>query len=157
MRSLGRFRYSPTLRPGVTTRRDGGSTEWWLVIDADPELGRLLRHLYFLGCHRVSKANPPLWGAHISVIRGEEPPEKAAWKRYDGQPIEFDYDPTVRETEGYLWVPVTCDIALSHRLELGLPREPVPAMHLTIGNLKHEREVEGVPPEQEFPPQEDSR
>jgi hypothetical protein len=81
MRALGTFRYSPELRPGSWQRRDGDSTRWWLIIDCDPELGRFLRHLYTIACHRTRAAQAPLWGTHISVIRGEVPPNQAAWGR----------------------------------------------------------------------------
>jgi hypothetical protein len=73
MRSLGTFRFSPTLRNNSHTRRDGSSTRWWLIIDCDPDLGRYLRHLFALGHFRTRTLQNPLWGPHISVIRGEEP------------------------------------------------------------------------------------
>jgi hypothetical protein len=136
--AVGTLRYSPPLRDGSTTRRGGGSTEWWLIIECDPELGRLLRHLYAVGVHRVRKPQPPLWGTHVSVIRGEEPPDKTHWKKHDGQTVGFLYEPVIRETDDYLWVPVWCDAMLAHREELGLSREPDPPLHLTIGNLLHE-------------------
>jgi hypothetical protein len=68
--TTGTFRYSPTLRGDSTTRRDGGSTVWWLILDCDPELGRLMRHFYRQSrCNTISP-QPPLWGTHVSVIRG---------------------------------------------------------------------------------------
>jgi hypothetical protein len=137
-RTIGTLRYSPELRDGSTARRDGGSTRWWLVIDCDPDLGRLLRHQFALGVHRTRIPQPPLWGTHVSVIRGEEPPRKEVWKRRDGEAVELEYTLDVRETEGYLWVPVLCPAAVECRRELGLPGEPSPPMHLTFGNFKHE-------------------
>lgn len=135
LRSTGMLRYSPELGPGAGhTRRDGGNTWWWLIVDCDPELGRYLRHQFLLGHRRTRTLQSPLWGAHISVIRGEVPPNPAAWKRLDGTTVEFDYDPVVCETEGFVWCPVPCAQALSIREELGLPREPSPALHLTFGN-----------------------
>jgi hypothetical protein len=138
MRAFGTFRYSPELRPGSWQRRDGGSTRWWLIIDCDPELGRFLRHLYTIACHRTRVAQAPLWGTHISVIRGDVPPNQAAWGRFQGAEVEFEYEPLVQETGGYLWVPVACAPALARREQLGLPREPEPPLHLTIGNLQLE-------------------
>jgi hypothetical protein len=135
LRSTGVLRYSPELARGAGhTRRDGGSTWWWLIVDCDPELGRYLRHQFLLGHRRTRALQSPLWGPHISVIRGEVPPNVAAWKRLDGATVEFDYDPMVCETEGFVWCPVSCVQALSIREELGLAREPSPALHLTIGN-----------------------
>jgi hypothetical protein len=137
MKSVGTFRYSPTLN-GSMARRDGGTTRWWLIIDCDPELGRYLRHLYTLGSFRTRKVQAPLWETHISVIRGEEPPDKRAWERFNGVEVEFDYEPVLRETQGYLWAAVVCETALRHREELGLPRDPDPALHMTVGNLKND-------------------
>lgn len=137
LKSTGTFRYSPTLN-GSLMRRDGGTTRWWLIIDCDEELSRYLRHLYFLSTYRTTTVQSPLWGPHISVIRGEEPPHKEAWEKLDGQEVEFEYEPLVQEGQGYLWVAVQCEPALSLREELGLSREPDPPLHLTIGNLKTE-------------------
>lgn len=136
MRSSGTLRYSPEIRPGSTTRRDGGSTRWWLIVDADPELGRYLRHLYTIGHRRTRTLQAPLWGVHVSVIRGEEPPDASTWGRDDGARVEFEIDPHACETEGYVWYPVRCDAMLELRERLGLAREPEPALHLTIGNAR---------------------
>lgn len=139
MKSVGVYRYSPTLN-GSMQRRDGGSTRWWLIIECDPELGRYLRHQFLLAVHRTAKPQAPLWGTHISVIRDEEPSDKTRWELYNGQQVEFEYDPEIHHTGGYLWVAVQCEAALRHREELGLPREPIPPLHLTIGNLKMDEE-----------------
>jgi hypothetical protein len=141
MRGIGTFRYSPELRPGSWERRDGGSTRWWLIVDCDPELGRLFRHLYTVAHYRTCSVQAPLWGTHISVVRGEEPPRPAEWDRDAGAEVEFDYEPVVRETGGYLWLAVACPRALERRVQLGLPREPVPPLHLTIGNRQPEGRV----------------
>jgi hypothetical protein len=135
--STGTLRYAPTLRNGSTARRDGGSTEWWLILDCDPELGRLLRHQYAVWHRHARTLQPPLWGAHVSVVRGEEPPDKAGWKRWAGREVGFEYAPEPCETDGYLWVPVRSPVLLDVRGELGLPPEPTPGFHLTFGNLKH--------------------
>jgi hypothetical protein len=137
MHAPGTFRYSPT-NNGSLLRRDGGTTKWWLVIEVDEEFGRYMRHLFEMWSYRTRFLRAPLWGTHISVIRNEEPPLKDAWERLEGQEVVFDYDPAVQETDGYLWLGVTCPQALDHRAELGLPREPWPPLHLTIGNLLHE-------------------
>jgi hypothetical protein len=139
IRSFGTLRYSPALRAGVHTRRDGGTTRWWLIVDCDPELGRYLRHLYTIAKRRTRTLQAPLWGPHISVIRGEEPHDVRAWGEHDGAAIEFDYDPNARETDGYVWYPVECAAMLDLRERLGLAREPSPALHLTIGNARYTR------------------
>ncbi|MGO1070654.1 hypothetical protein [Lysobacter sp. CA199] len=134
--ATGTLRYSPQLGKGGHTRRDGGSTQWWLIVDCDPELGRYLRHLYLLGHRRTRALQSPLWGPHISAIRGERPVAMDAWKRGDGATIEFAYQPQAHETDDYVWHRVRCEALLNLRETLGLPREPEPALHLTIGNAK---------------------
>jgi len=49
--------------------------------------------------------------------------------------VELEYETSVAETRGYLWVPVWCPVANELRTELGLSAEPTPSMHLTFGNL----------------------
>lgn len=133
--ATGTLRYSPALGKTGHARRDGGSTLWWLIVECDPELGRYLRHQFLLGHRRTRRLQAPLWGAHISAIRGERPPNEALWKRWDGDAVEFEYDPAMRETEGFVWCAVRCQRLLALREELGLPREPRPPLHLTIGNV----------------------
>ena len=84
-------------------------------------------------------------GTHISVIRGEEPPDKTAWKTFDGQRVEVRYAWAVTETKEYLWLPVVCSPANVIRVELGLPADSTPAMHLTFGNTKGGRAAHLTP------------
>lgn len=136
-RSTGIFRYSPPLNNrGKLIRRDGQTTKWWLIIECDPELGRYLRYQFSIKTYHTKNIQAPLWGTHISVIRNEEPPIKTHWKKYQAQKIVFTYQSDIQETEGYLWVPVQCELALKHRESLGLSLEPPLPLHLTIGNLK---------------------
>jgi hypothetical protein len=138
LKSVGILRYSPKLN-GSLERRDGGSTKWWLVIDVDPDLGRYCRQLYHLSTYRSEKINRPVWEAHISVVRDEEPlgEYKPLWERHNGDEIEFDYDLARPEWDDlYIWLPVVCEAALDIRQELGLVRQPAFPLHLTIGNRK---------------------
>ena len=134
LRSTGTYRFSPELRKGTHTRRDGGTTRWWLIIDCDPELGRFLRHLFELGHYRTRSLQPPLWGTHISVIRGEQPLMADAWGELDGVAVEFAYMPIVHETNRFAWCQVECPEALALREAFGLSRQSQPPLHLTIGN-----------------------
>jgi hypothetical protein len=136
MRCPGTLRYSPELRAGSHQRRDGGSTRWWLIIDADPELGRYLRHLYLLAHQRTRWLQAPLWGAHVSVIRGEVPPLPQYWGEGEGRAVAFELDLRAQETQGFVWCPVHCEAALDLRERLGLARDPQPPLHLTIGNSR---------------------
>jgi hypothetical protein len=130
IRSKGRLRYSPKLDNSKK------STKWWLVIDADPELGRYYRQLYCDFFFKARSIQRPAWAEHISVIRDEEPPNKVLWERHDGQEIEFTLIPKAESDGVYIWFPVVCEEALQIREALGLPREPFFPLHLTIGNNK---------------------
>jgi hypothetical protein len=134
LRASGILRYSPEIRPGSHTRRDGGSSYWWLIIDCDPELGRYLRYLYEQAYWQTRPLTSPLWGPHISVIRGEQPADTRDWGRGNGERIEFDYTPEAEEIHRYVWHPVRCDAVLDLREHYGLAREPAPPLHLSIGN-----------------------
>ena len=131
IKSSGLLRYSPQLL-------GESSVNWWLVIDCDPEIGRLYRDLYRMERYNCSRLQRPSWKEHISVIRNEEPSAgaKFLWKKHDGEPIEFEYIPTVRDDGMYFWLPVYCERALDIRTELGLPRQPEYYLHLTVGNAQ---------------------
>ena len=137
-RTVGTFRFSPEIRKGSHTRRDGGNTLWWLIIDCDPELGRFLRHLFAVAHYRTQSLQPPLWGPHVSVIRGEKPPNPSKWGELNGATVELEYEPIMRETEGFVWCSVECPQALKIRESFELPRHPEPPLHLTIGNRNYE-------------------
>lgn len=133
-RASGILRYSPEIRPGSHTRRDGGSSYWWLIIDCDAELGRYLRHLYEQAYWRTRPLTSPLWGPHISVIRGEQPADVSDWGRHNGATVEFEFSPLAEESHSYVWHPARCHAALALREHYGLAREPTPPLHLSIGN-----------------------
>jgi hypothetical protein len=50
--------------------------------------------------------------------------------------IEITYQSTMKTNGTYFWLPVDENEQLNGiRLELGLPKNPTPNYHLTIGNL----------------------
>ena len=133
----GVCRFSPPVtRTGSTTRRDGTSTEWWMIVECGRDIGAYLRSLYCEYHHRVSILNEPLWGTHVSIIRNEKPKQMGNWKSLEGQPITIRYSNQVEIHEAYAAVSAECDALLDYRMSLGLPREPEIPMHMTIGNLK---------------------
>jgi len=133
----GRYRFSPPLnRSGNLTRRDGRTTKWWLIIECDPDLGRYWRWLYEKHHHHLRQLQAPLWGAHVSVIRDEEPPNLELWEQAPQPIVTLDYDHEPQETADYIWLRVNCEAALDYREALGLPRQPPTPLHLTIGNCK---------------------
>lgn len=125
--SSGTFRYSPKL---VGCR----SEKWWLVIDCDPEIGRFYRSLYTKFHYDTQFLQRPSWKEHITVVRNEEPEDKSAWEKYNGQIVKFSYNPVIENDDKYFWLNVKCDFLFEIRLELGLNKDPEFPFHLTIGN-----------------------
>jgi len=127
-RSVGTLRYSPK------TLGSQPSENWWLILDCDRELGRYYRHLYCLSTYRCHQLMRPAWADHITVIRNEQPPNKALWEKYENREVEFSFH-AVAESDGrYIWLPVECSFVLEIRAELGLAREPEIPLHLSIGH-----------------------
>lgn len=130
MKDAGTLRYSPKLLG------DRKSSKWWLILDCDEELGRYYRWLHHTWSHRCDKLMRPAWDAHITVVRDEEPLEdrKHLWERYSGELVEFTLNPYVGTNGDYFWLDVFCPRLLDIREELGLPRDPLYPLHLSIGH-----------------------
>lgn len=112
-----------------------------LIVEADQELSRY----YFALVPKSAKLNPQRYGAHISVVRNEVPTKLEFWKKYEGELIEFYYEPYVHNGEVYYWLNTFSNRLEEIRLELGLPisseytRPPggfFKCFHMTIGNIK---------------------
>jgi hypothetical protein len=134
-RAKGILRYSPKLLG------ERVSDKWWLVLDVHQDLSNLYRHLFWLNNHRCRKLQKPAWGAHVSVLRNEEPPDekKHLWEKYADQEIEFEYTTFVGNNGEHWWLPVICEELLDIRTEMGLPRDPYYPLHLTFGvRVRHD-------------------
>ncbi len=133
----GICRFAPPLDAGGgRVRRDGSTTDWWLILQCEPDVGRYLRELYALDVRRTRQLSDPLWGPHVSIVQNETPPDLAQWRALEGQPMTFDYLHPPQEIGEYVFYPVACAEALAYREALGLPREPHWPLHLTFGNRK---------------------
>lgn len=133
----GHCRFSPPLDArGGRVQRDGATTDDWLILACDPELGRYLRQLYLLGHRRTRTLSDPLWGPHVSIVQGETPRHAQHWKDREGAAMPFTLLWPPQELGDYVFFPVACEAALDYRERLGLPREPRHPLHLTIGNRK---------------------
>lgn len=84
--------------------------------------------------------------AHITVIRREKPANLKAWGKYEGEVVEYEYDPESLQTDGKIYWWLNC---YSHRLEqiteeLGMPFvnyiKPAKGYrkvwHTTVANMK---------------------
>lgn len=129
IRTTGILRYSPKLLG------ERSSDKWWLVLDVDQNISDLYRHLYWLDTYRCKKLQRPAWGAHVSIIRNEEPPKEkqSLWESYADQELELEYTSDVGDNGIHWWLPVFCEKALDIRVELGLPRQPYHPLHMTFG------------------------
>ena len=137
-RAKGKLRYS--------LKKESSDQDWWLVLDQCPEeIGKLYRNLYWLEHNKGRKLNPPYWGAHVTVVRNEEPPNKEFWWKHEGETIEFQYAGPVGNNCGpdryrsFWWVQVTCPRLDEIREELGLPAKPHKSYHMTIGSQENEK------------------
>ena len=130
MKSVGKLTYSP--------RSHLGTNERWLVMMCDDEISRYYRHLFtkdypYLNGSKVGKLTRPVWGAHISVIRGEFIPNFKLWRMDENKLFEFEYEAGVMDNGEYFWLKAKCPYLADLREKYGLPREPKYGFHLTIG------------------------
>lgn len=99
------------------------------------DMGIIYYYEWFLAKKGV-KTIRPLWGAHISVLRGEEPPNKEAWKKYNGEILEFTSTGCLDSNEWYWWIDVECPRLEEIRAEMGLRPKPEFDYHITIGKVQ---------------------
>jgi hypothetical protein len=100
---------------------------------ADDEISRYYRSLFYREFPYLGKLTRPVWGTHISVIRGEKIINSHLWKSDENKLIEFEYSGGVKDNGEYYWLSVSCPYLLDLREKLGLVREPRFGLHLTIG------------------------
>jgi len=118
---------------GTATRK--GFQFWWAAGMLSNNLTAFYRHLIFLNTGETLTA--PMWRSHVSVIRGEQPKNRGAWKKYNGQEFSIRYFPErMMQNDKYVWFPAESEELEEVRAELGLRRTPRTPFHLTIGNRK---------------------
>ena len=126
----GTLYYSPKMHG------DHKSEKWWLIVQADLEIGRYYRKLYHYFRYRAEVLMPPAWREHVTVIRNEEPPNETAWEKYAGEMVEFEVLPVPDNNGDYFWLEVVSPRLLDIREELGLPRPPLYDLHLSFGHRR---------------------
>jgi hypothetical protein len=79
----------------------------------------------------------PMWGLHCTIVKGNEFIHKDKlnlWKKYEGQVVEVEYDPTTLSLHWEFWtMNVKSDMVKNIRDELGLGSSYKP--HITVGRL----------------------
>jgi len=132
--SYGILKYDP--RHSKTRQED-----WWLVAECSRGLVLTYKWLleregiksvkaskFFQGDYNWQvtqkgiKVAESAWNAHISVVRGETPLNQNAWKKYQGERIEFEYSPILQSNGAHWWLPVVSKDLDDIRSELGLPK-----------------------------------
>jgi hypothetical protein len=114
-------------------RQDLPLGEWWLIIVCCTDLARYYRAFFNWEYRARYQILKTAWDSHISIIRGEEPKYKEFWREKQGQSITFYYTGEIKTNDIYCWLEIFCPEALDIREKMGLPREPVFPLHLTLG------------------------
>ena len=125
VKSIGKLVYSP--------RTHLASSDRWLVLMVDDSISEYYRCLFYREFPYLGKLTRPVWGAHISIIRGERVPNYKLWKMDANKIVEFEYEPGVRDNGEYYWLNVKCNYLGDLREKYGLSRNPNFGLHLTIG------------------------
>lgn len=118
------LRYDPTLNTKYN--------DWWLISDTCEGITDYYRRQIeqWLGIVLLK----PAFGAHISIIVGEEPPNKHLWKLDQGRQVEYQYTHDVFTNGEFWWLNVISGEMDAIREYFGLP-EKQHQLHLTIGRM----------------------
>jgi len=128
--SVGRLKFDP----GEGTKH---FDPWWCVLEVDDGIVELHRWLSKKYGKPVCKNH--LWGAHVSVIKGDRPEQNSELWGYDFGALEFHYSNTIRYDNGcHAWLDVYCERLGEVRELFGLPNitskgEHPKHYHMTLG------------------------
>lgn len=119
-----------------------GNSGYKLIVDrVDPGISLFYRSLI----PKWFRTQPQKYPPHISVVRKETPKNLKAWGKYEGQVIEFFYDPYIWNGTQYWWLNCFSKELEDIRTELGLENkiwdiDPEPGyskcFHMSIANSK---------------------
>lgn len=133
LESTGTLIYDPHGR--ASDSRDKVSEPWWLLLMCDQGIVDYAN--YWLRKRGIYLHKYSLYGSHVSVVKGEEPPNKELWKKYHGKKIKFQYSNEYNTNQNYWWTFINCPELSEIRKELGLsPDPPYFRFHLTVGRLE---------------------
>jgi hypothetical protein len=106
----------------------------WLLLQVDDEIARyyaeIVRRRFDIKLHYKSK-----WGAHVSIIRGEDLPNPEGWGDDEGREILINYTHDIYSNNTHWWLNVECDELAEVRSRFGLPTNKR-FFHLTIGRIE---------------------
>lgn len=109
----------------------------WVLVECGRELANYYCSLYNREFFYRPRLNPPLCGAHISVIRGEAILSTTIKSLCENMSIEFRYQTEMQSNGIHYWLPVICPLLDDVREAFGLGPTPV-GYHLSIGNCVEE-------------------
>jgi len=113
---------------------------WWALLLCDDELARYYSWLLKRRGVEIFPNDKGLWGTHVSVLKGDVPPDTSKWAKYEGYEVEFHYNHLVRYDNGkHAWTDVYSEDLSAIRQELGFDAKPW--YHLTVGRLVRPFEV----------------
>lgn len=125
MKSVGKLVYSP--------RTHLASSDKWLVLMCDDSISQYYRCLWTREYPWRGKLTRPVWGTHVSVIRGEYIPNMKLWGLDANKMVEFEYEGGVIDNKEYYWLKAKCPALSELREKYGLSPEPKFGFHLTVG------------------------
>jgi hypothetical protein len=109
---------------------------WWLIVRVPH--GVVLYYQDWVWRTERTKLTTSAWGAHLSVIRGERPPNKELWKQHANRKIKIEYDANpICNRMGHWWLPARCPDLNDIRKDLGLNPRPRVPFHITIGKAAY--------------------
>ena len=103
---------------------------WWAIVRVPRNIVEYYRH--WVLWQTKEKITTSLWGAHISVVRGEEIPHLEQWNKFPNQRVTIVYG-NLQSNGLYYWLDVSSPELVTIRRKLGLPPEPKHGFHLTVG------------------------
>lgn len=108
---------------------------YWAILACDK--GIVDFYSWLLRRNGIEIEKGSTWGPHISVVKGEEPPNKVFWGSHIARELSFRYTNVVRWDNGYhAWLDCWSEELNDVRRALGLPDKPDMSFHLTLGRLK---------------------
>jgi hypothetical protein len=117
--------------PGIGTHH---FDPWFALLTCDQGIIDYLS--WFMERHGLPVHKGSRWGAHVTFVRCEEPPNRDAWGKYAGEEVPFHYTHVVHWTNGWhAWVDVWCPRLTEIRQELGLVAKTTARYHLALGRL----------------------
>jgi hypothetical protein len=109
---------------------------WWIIVSLGEENQFAEYYAWFYEKQHGIKLQRPAFGAHISVVRGEET-EKENWenfkKSYNNKDITFTYNVSPRTNGQHVWLRVISEELKNLREQMGYSRDGKWGLHLTLG------------------------